>query len=63
MKTMNPLLFGDSAAQEEKVRSLAVICDKIDKVTPLIGFFVKCHLTSLFNSVKPPVPIEINNYA
>lgn len=29
---MNPLLFGDSADQEEKTRQLAVTCDKIDEV-------------------------------
>ncbi|KAL5111788.1 Zinc finger protein ZPR1 [Taenia crassiceps] len=35
LKSMNPLLFGDSADLEEKTRQLATTCDKIDEVLSL----------------------------
>ena len=37
LKTLNPLLFGDSADREEKMRTLAVTCAKIDEVGKLSG--------------------------
>ncbi|VDK32231.1 unnamed protein product [Taenia asiatica] len=35
LKSMNPLLFGDSADQEERKAQLAVTCEKIDEVLSL----------------------------
>ncbi|KAM3180739.1 hypothetical protein ACTXT7_015722 [Hymenolepis weldensis] len=35
LKSMNPLMFGDSAAQEEKIGYLNTTCDKIDEILTL----------------------------
>ncbi|VDL59234.1 unnamed protein product [Hymenolepis diminuta] len=35
LKSMNPLMFGDSAAQEEKMGYLNTTCDKIDEILAL----------------------------
>ncbi len=32
LRTMNPLMFGDSATVEEKTKGLAAVCAKVDEV-------------------------------